>query len=148
MLRDGFAYDAINKKVFIEQFKYFNNLVEMPVVAICFLLGVALVLYGIISSLYKASIRGIWFTGTGTILTVLALFLIAGFNDTAFYPSTFELQSSLTIENSSSSHYTLTAMSYVSLFVPIVIAYIFYTWRVLNKKQISTDELNEDTHVY
>jgi cytochrome d ubiquinol oxidase subunit II len=120
----------------------------MPVVAICFLLGVALVLYGIISSLYKASIRGIWFTGTGTILTVLALFLIAGFNDTAFYPSTFELQSSLTIENSSSSHYTLTAMSYVSLFVPIVIAYIFYTWRVLNKKQISTDELNEDTHVY
>jgi len=148
LLRKGFAYDMVSKKVMLEPYKYFNNFIEMPVVALLFLLGVGLVLYGIIISLFKTSVKGIWPTGIGTILTVLALFLVAGLNNTAYYPSTYDLQSSLTIENSSSSHYTLTAMSYVSLFVPFVLAYIFYTWRLMNKKQISTEELNEDTHVY
>jgi cytochrome d ubiquinol oxidase subunit II len=148
LMRNGFAYSDETKKVMFEPYKYFNNFVAMPVVALIFLLGVLLVLYGIIISLFRSSVNGVWFTGTGTVFTVFALFLIAGFNHTAYYPSTYDLQSSLTIENSSSSHYTLTAMSYVSLFVPFVFAYIFYTWRLINKKQISTDELNEETHVY
>jgi len=148
LVSKGFAYDPITQKVFLEPFKYFKNLIDMPLVAILFLAGVVLVLFGLFVSLFKDSFRGIWFTGPGTVLTVFALFLISGFNNTAFYPSTFDLQSSLTIENSSSSHYTLTAMSYVSLAVPFVFAYIFYTWRLINKKQISIEELNEESHVY
>jgi cytochrome d ubiquinol oxidase subunit II len=148
LLSKGFAYDPITQKVFLEPYKYFKNLADMPLVAILFLAGVVLVLFGLFVSLFRESFRGIWFTGPGTVLTVFALFLIAGFNNTAFYPSTFDLQSSLTIENSSSSHYTLTAMSYVSLAVPFVFAYIFYTWRLMNKKQISIEELNEESHVY
>jgi len=148
LLHKGFAYDPITKKVFLEPYKYLKNLMDMPVVAILFVAGVGLVLFGLFATLFRASLRGIWFTGIGTVLTVFALFLIAGLNQTAFYPSTFDLQSSITIENSSSSHYTLTAMSYVSLFVPFVFAYIFYTWRLMNKKQISIEELNEETHIY
>jgi cytochrome d ubiquinol oxidase subunit II len=100
----------------------------MPVVAVLFLLGVTMVLMGIIRPItcfVKCSTRGIWGAGIGTILTVFSLFLLAGFNNTAFYPSTYDLQSSLTIENSSSSRYTLVVMSYVSLMVPFVLAYIF-----------------------
>jgi cytochrome d ubiquinol oxidase subunit II len=148
LLHKGFAYDPITKKVFLEPYKYFKNLMDMPVVAILFVAGVGLVLFGLFATFFRASLRGIWFTGIGTVLTVFALFLIAGLNQTAFYPSTFDLQSSITIENSSSSHYTLTAMSYVSLFIPFVFAYIFYTWRLMNKKQISIEELNEETHIY
>jgi cytochrome d ubiquinol oxidase subunit II len=91
---------------------------------------------------------GIWLSGVGTIVTVLALFLLAGFNNTAYYPSTFDLQSSLTIQNSSSSFYTLTAMSYVSLLVPVVIAYIWIAWRAIDNKKIDMEELNNETHVY
>ena len=121
---------------------------EMPLALIIFLTGVVLVLTGIYKAVINLSINGIWFTGLGTVLTVFILFIIAGFNKTAFYPSTFNLQHSLTIENSSSSHYTLTAMSYVSLFIPFVLAYIYYAWRAINKTQISADELKEETHVY
>jgi cytochrome bd ubiquinol oxidase subunit II len=149
LLRSGFAYDMVTKEVFMEKFKYLHNLIEMPLALIVFLAGVTLVLVGIYKAIYNYSIHGIWFTGAGTIFTVFILFIIAGFNKTAFYPSTFNIQHSLTIENSSSSAYTLTAMSYVSLFVPFVFAYIFYAWRIMNKKQISTEELvNEETHVY
>lgn len=149
LLRAGFAYDMVTKEVFMEKYKYFHNLVEMPFALIVFLAGVVLVLTGIYKAIFKLSINGIWFTGAGTIFTVFILFIIAGFNKTAFYPSTYNIQHSLTIENSSSSPYTLTAMSYVSLFVPIVFAYIFFAWRAINKKQISSDELlNEETHVY
>jgi cytochrome d ubiquinol oxidase subunit II len=107
-----------------------------------------LVLTGIYKTLFSKSIAGFWWTSAGTVLAVLSLFLIAGFNNTAFYPSTFDLQSSLTIQNSSSSHYTLTAMSYVSLLVPFVIAYIWYVWKTMVKKKISMDELKEQSHTY
>jgi cytochrome d ubiquinol oxidase subunit II len=120
----------------------------MPVILVMLLIGVAGVLFGIIRALIKKTTRGIWFTGPGTILTVLALFLIAGFNNTAFYPSTFDLQSSLTIENASSSKFTLTVMSYVSLLVPVVVAYIWYAWRSMNRKQITQEELSKEDHVY
>lgn len=149
LLKPGFAYDPATGITAMESYKYLHNFIEMPLVAVIFLAGVVLVLFGIIKFVFLKSNKGIWFTGTGTILAVLALFLIAGLNNTAYYPSTYNLQHSLTIQNSSSSHYTLTAMSYVSLFVPVVIAYIYWVWSSLNKKQMTVEDLNEDnTHVY
>jgi len=145
---DGFAVDSLTKNVFYESNKYLHNFLQMPFVLILFLAGVLLVLFGIAKSYLKDCTNGIWFTGAGTILTVFALFLIAGFNNTAFYPSTFDLQSSLTIENASSSKYTLTIMSYVSLMVPFVAAYIWIAWRSINNKKIDADEMSEDIHIY
>jgi cytochrome bd ubiquinol oxidase subunit II len=148
LLSSGFAYDAATMQVSMEKFKYLHNLLAMPLVLVLFLLGVVLVLWGVISSVIKVSTKGIWFSGVGTVLTVFALFLVAGYNHTAYYPSTYDLQSSLTIENSSSSHYTLTAMSYVSLLVPFVLAYIFYAWKSINNKPIDAQEMQEEGHVY
>ncbi|HAN76562.1 MAG TPA: cytochrome d ubiquinol oxidase subunit II [Bacteroidales bacterium] len=151
LLSDGFAVNPTTKEVFIEPYKYLHNLLQMPIVAIIFVLGVALVLIGIIRPLtcfVKCSTKGIWASGIGTILTVFSLFLLAGFNNTAYYPSTFDLQSSLTIENSSSSLYTLTIMSYVSLLIPFVIAYIWYAWRAIDNKKIDIEEIKTETHVY
>lgn len=148
MFIDGFAYDPVSKNVFYEPYKYLHNFLQMPLVLIIFLIGVVLVLFGIGKSILKKTSNGIWFAGAGTILTVLALFLVAGFNHTAFYPSTYDLQSSLTIENASSSKYTLTVMSYVSLMVPFVAAYIWYAWKSMNNKKISAEEMGEDIHVY
>lgn len=151
VLSDGFAVDPITGNVFMEEFKYLHNLLQMPVVLILFLIGVLLVLWGIIRPLWKfeqSGSSGIWFAGTGTILTVFSLFLLAGFNNTSYYPSTFDLQSSLTIRNSSSSHYTLTTMSYVSLMVPIVAAYGWYAWWSMNRKKIDAEEMETEGHTY
>lgn len=149
LLKQGFAYNPETGEVFMEQYKYFHNLIQMPVVLIIFLVGVVGVLAGIARFLFCRSLAGIWFSGAGTVLAVLALFLIAGLNNTAYYPSLHNLQESLTIENSSSSHYTLTAMSYVSLFVPVVITYIFFAWRAINYKPIQKADLeDENSHIY
>ncbi len=151
MLSKGFAVNPASNIVSMEDFKYFHNLLAMPLVLILFIGGVGLILWGIILPLWKFKkcvSKGIWFTGTGTILTVFSLFLLAGLNNTAYYPSTFDLQSSLTIMNSSSSHYTLTAMSYVSLLVPFVLAYIWYAWRSINSKKIDIAEMQNDDHTY
>jgi len=145
---DGFAYNPETKKVAMEPFKYLYNFIQMPLVLFIFLIGVLFVLFGIGKSILKSCTNGIWFAGIGTILTVFALFLIAGLNNTAFYPSTFNLQNSLTIESASSSKYTLTIMSYVSLLVPFVIAYIWYAWKSINNKKIDANEMSEDIHVY
>lgn len=150
MFKDGFAVNPTTGEVFMQPYKYFVNLVEMPLVAILFLLGVILVLLGIILpivSLAKYGDKAIWFAGLGTVLAVFSLFLLAGFNNTAYYPSVADLQSSLTIANSSSSHYTLTAMSYVSLFIPFVLAYIVYVWRSINSKKANTSDMEKE-HVY
>ena len=148
MAREGFAVNPDTKEVYMEPFKYFHNLIQMPIVAIGFLAGVLLVLYGIISSYLKPNTKGIWFTGTGTVITVLMLFLLAGYNNTSFYPS-INLESSLTIENASSSHFTLTAMSYVSLMIPFVLAYIWYAWKSINNKKIDLEEIeSDDIHIY
>ncbi|MEI6456393.1 MAG: cytochrome d ubiquinol oxidase subunit II [bacterium] len=147
----GFAVDPMSGMVAMEDLKYLNNFLQMPLILILFLAGVVLVLIGIACPVLffkKYGTKGIWFAGPGTVFTVLALFLVAGFNNTAYYPSTFDLQSSLTIRNSSSSHYTLTAMSYVSLLVPFVLAYIIYAWRSINKKKIDTAEMETDSHTY
>lgn len=150
LVRDGFAVNPETAEVYMQPYKYFINLVEMPVVAIMFLAGVVLVLAGIVVTLTNTTFRrGIWLSGAGTILAVLSLFLISGYNNTAFYPSNYDLQSSLTIVNASSSHYTLKAMSYVSIMVPFVIAYIVVVWRAINKKDISRDEVTSgDSHMY
>ena len=151
ILSKGFAVDPATGIVSMEDFKYLHNLLALPIVLILFLLGVVLVLWGIIRPLWKfekCASKGIWFAGIGTILTVFSLFLLAGFNNTAYYPSTYDLQSSLTIMNSSSSHYTLTAMSYVSLLVPFVLAYIWYAWWSMNRKKIDVAEMESDEHAY
>lgn len=151
LLKNGFAVDPASGTVFMEPYKYLHNFIQMPVLAGLFLAGVALVLLGIFRvalCFEKCHDMGIWAAGIGTVLTVFSLFLVAGFNNTAFYPSTYDLQSSLTIRNSSSSHYTLTVMSYVSLFVPVVLAYIFYTWRAINRKKTNVEELEQDGHKY
>ncbi len=148
ILAKGFAYQPDTKEVFLESYKYLHNFLQMPVVLIIFLAGVVMVLWGIGKTLLTNTTGGIWFTGTGTVLTVFALFLVAGFNHTCYYPSTFDLQSSLNIENSSSSPYTLKAMSYVSILVPFVIAYIWHAWYSLAKKKIDARELESESHVY
>ncbi len=151
LLMDGFNYDPVTKVVNMEPYKYLHNLLEMPVVLIILLVGVVMVLWGIIRAAFafeKCGRKAIWFTGIGTVLTVFALLLTAGYNHTCFYPSVYDLQSSLSIENASSSKYTLTAMSYVSLMVPFVVAYIWYAWASINKKPITIKEVEEDTHAY
>jgi cytochrome d ubiquinol oxidase subunit II len=149
MTKEGFAVNPETGFVSMKSFKYLNNLIEMPMVGMIFLIGVLLVLTGIIKFLIQKDTRSFWFAGAGTVLTVLSLFLVAGFNNTAYYPSSYNLQHSLTIQNSSSSHYTLVAMSYVSLFIPVVIAYIYWVWHSINKDKVSSIELDEEnTHVY
>ncbi|WP_282015346.1 cytochrome d ubiquinol oxidase subunit II [Marinifilum flexuosum] len=149
LVMDGFAVDAETGTVSVEAYKYLHNFLAMPLVLILFLVGVVLVLFGLIKSyLAEKYTKGIWFTGGGTILVVFALFLLAGFNHTAFYPSNADLQSSLTIQNASASHYTLTAMSYVSLMVPFVIAYIVWAWRAINNKKLDLEELRNEDHLY
>ncbi|MFR9166413.1 MAG: cytochrome d ubiquinol oxidase subunit II [Dysgonomonas sp.] len=148
-LSKGFAVNSDTKEVFMSDYKYFMNLIEMPVVGILFLIGVVLVLYGIIASLLSQKFtKGIFFAGVGTVFTVCCLLLITGFNNTAYYPSTYDLQSSLTIQNSSSSEFTLTAMTYVSFLIPFVLAYIIYAWRALERKKFKAQDLKEDGHVY
>ncbi len=148
LLKEGFAYNPDTREVFMEDYKYLHNLIDMPLVAVILLIGVVGVLWGIAATLLKKSTKGIWFTGAGTVFTVWMLFLLAGFNHTAFYPSIYDLQSSLTIENASSSHFTLTAMSYVSLAVPFVLAYIWYAWKSMNKTKITETELQKEDHTY
>ena len=148
LTKDGYAVHEDTGIVSMEKFKYLHNLLQMPLVLVLFLLGVVGVLWSLYISIFKQSTKGIWFAGTGTILTVLAVFFLAGFNNTAYYPSSYDLQSSLTIQNSSSSHYTLTAMSYVSLFIPVVIAYIWYAWGSLNKVKVTATEIETTEHKY
>ena len=148
LLGDGYAVNEAGVIV-MEPMKYLNNLLAMWPLAIILLAGVVLLLFGIIKTVLKpAYIRGIWPAGIGVVLVVLVLFLIAGWNNTAYYPSTADLQSSLTIQNSSSSEFTLKAMFYVSFLVPFVLAYIVYAWRTIDKKEIDRKEIAEDDHAY
>lgn len=154
LLKDGFAYDPATGVIAIEPLKYLNNLLEMWPLAVILLVGVVLVLFGLAveilpgKSLERWHNKGIWFAGTGTVLTVLVLLLLAGWNNTAFYPSTADLQSSLTIENASSSLFTLKTMFYVSLLIPFVLAYIIYCWRAMDNKKITQEEITAAEHTY
>ena len=144
---DGRAIDPASGTVSIEPYKYLHNLLAMPAVAIVLLAGVAAVLWGLWSGGRNGSRRAIWFSGAGTILTVLALLLLAGWNDTCYYPSLTDMQSSLAITNSSSSLFTLKVMSVVSLLIPFVAAYIWYAWRALTRP-LSEREVEEAEHKY
>lgn len=135
LIADGFAVNPDTQEIFMQPYKYALNLLQMPYVTGILLVGVILVLWGIGKTYLKPSYReGIWFSGTGTVLTVLALLLCAGWNHTAYYPSISDLQSSLTLQNSCSSPFTLKVMSYVSILIPFVLAYIFYAWRAIDLK--------------
>lgn len=148
LFADGFAVDPDTQTVSLEAYKYLNNLIEMPAVAAVLLVGIVLVLYGIGSTVFTATKKGIWFSGAGTVLTVLALLLCAGWNNTAYYPSIVDLQSSLTITNSCSSKFTLKAMTIVSFVIPFVLAYIFFAWRSLDLRKITKEEMNKDEDTY
>lgn len=149
LVADGFAVRPESGEVYMEPYKYLTNFLAMPVVLALFLLGVVMVLWGIVRSLWKSVFdKGIWWSGLGTIFTVLSLLLLVGYNHTAYYPSTADLQSSLTLSNSCSSAFTLETMAYVSVLVPFVLAYIFYAWRSIDKHKIQADELTDEKHAY
>ena len=146
LLADGRAADAAGT-ISAEPYKYLRNLLEMPYVTVVLLLGVVSVLWSIRLG-WCGSRRAVWFGGAGTVLTVLSLLLLAGWNSTAYYPSLTDMQSSLTISNSSSSLFTLRTMAWVSLFVPFVAAYIWYAWRAMNRRPITREEIRGDDHQY
>ena len=149
VIKDGYAVDSATGVIVMEPYKYLHNLLEMWYVLLTLLIGVVLVLFGVIRTVVsKSYIGGIWPVGIGVILAVLALLLCAGWNDTAYYPSTADLQSSLTITNSSSSLFTLRTMAYVSILVPFVLAYIIYAWRQIDSKKIDAEEMTREEHLY
>ena len=147
LMRPGFAVDETGA-VSLVTGKYLSNFLQMPVVLILFLAGVILVLAGILPSGFGQSRKGIWFAGVGTVLTVMAIFFVAGYNGTAYYPSCTDMQSSLTIRNSSSSPFTLQVMFWVSLLIPFVVAYIAYAWHQMDKKKITDSEISSTEHKY
>ena len=154
ILKDGFAYDE-SGKIFMEPNKYLHNMIDMWYLTAILLIGVVLVLWGILKEiipftrhLSPVTSNGIWFAGIGTVLTVTPLLLLSAWNHTAYYPSTADLQSSLTLENSCSSYFTLNTMFWVSLLVPFVLAYIIYAWRKIDSKKIDRAEIEADDHAY
>ena len=148
MVTKGYDVDPSMGAVSLVQYKYLHNFLAMPVILIVFLVGVVLVLAGVILTLVKKGFRkGIWLEGVGVVLAVLGLLLILGYNNTAYYPSIADINSSLTIQNSSSSPYTLKAMSIVSLLIPFVLAYIFYAWRAIDRKKITRHEMGQDEEI-
>ena len=147
LTKDGYAFDD-SGVIFIEPYKYFHNAIDMWYLTLVLLIGVVFVLWGIASDYFKDSKCGIWFAGIGTVLTVTPLLLLSAWNHTAYYPSTADLQSSLTLENSCSSYFTLNTMFWVSLLVPFVLAYIVYAWRKIDSKKIDLDEIEKDHHAY
>jgi len=160
LLKDGYAYNPATGVIFMEPYKYLHNLLDMWYLLVILLIGVLLVLYGIFSGIFARNSQssplgdhrgpnmGIWPAGIGTVLTVLALLLCSAWNNTAYYPSTADLQSSLTMQNSCSSEFTLRTMFYVSLLVPFVLAYIIYAWRAIDRKKLTREELESSSHTY
>ncbi len=147
LVRPGFAADE-DGIISLEKYKYLHNFLQMPAVLVMFLLGVLLVLWGIFKGAFQQSRSGIWPAGIGTVLVVMAVFFIAGYNGTAYYPSCTDLQSSLTIRNSSSSQFTLQVMFWVSLLIPFVVAYIAYAWHQMDRKKITPEEISDTQHKY
>jgi len=142
----GFSYNL--EGFYIEKYKFLSNFLATPTLLILFLLGTLMILYAIFISLFKNSTKGVWLSGTGTVFVTLSILCLLGFNNTAIYPSLSDIQSSLNIENSSGSHYTLSVMSYVSLMVPFVLGYIIVVWRAIDKTKITSDEIQADKHHY
>lgn len=148
VLMDGYAVNPADGSIALEANKYLNNLLQMPLNLVLLLVGLVLVVLGVLLNRFADSVRGIWPAGLGTVLTCLAIFFLAGYNNTAFYPSKADLSSSLTIYNASSSHYTLTMMSYVALMVPFVLAYIAWVWKQMDSRKLTVEELTADKKSY
>ncbi len=147
LVEEGYAVDDAGV-VFLERYKYLHNFLQMPAVLVMFLIGVVMVLWGVVAGGFTQSHKGFWPAGVGTVLVVMAVFFIAGFNSTAYYPSCTDLQSSLTIRNSSSSYFTLQVMFWVSLLIPFVVAYIAYAWHAMDRKKITAEEISDTKHKY
>ena len=147
LTRQGFAVGE-DGTVFMEPYKYLHNLLQMPAVLVMLLSGVVLVLAALYLGIFTRSVKGIWYAGPGAVLVVMAVFFLSGFNHTAYYPSYTDLQSSLTLANSSSSYFTLKVMSWVSLLIPFVFAYIAYAWRAMDAKKITREEIKDTAHKY
>jgi cytochrome d ubiquinol oxidase subunit II len=148
LLKDGYAYDPVTGVIVMEPMKYLHNMLDMWYLLVGFVVGVALLLYGVVRTVVsKTYIKGIWPAGVGVVIVVLVLLLCAGWNNTAYYPSNIDLQDSLTIANSSSSEFTLRTMAIVSLLIPFVLAYIFYAWRAIDSKKLSQEDIDND-HAY
>jgi cytochrome d ubiquinol oxidase subunit II len=145
LLKDGFAVDPATGAIVMEPMKYLHNCLDMWYLSVVLLIGVVLLLYGIGRTVFcKSYIKGIWPAGIGVVLVVVVLFLLVGWNNTAYYPSNADLQSSLTIANSSSSLFTLKTMAIVSIFIPFVLAYIVYAWWSIDKKKIDKEEIDHE----
>lgn len=140
---DGYGFDE-NGVVSMVAYKYLKNLLALPHVLVMLLAGLLLVIWGVVLTSLKTSTKGIWFGGLGTVLVGLVVFFLAGYNNTAFYPSKVDLQSSLTIYNASSTHYTLTVMTYVAMVIPFVLAYIAYVWKLMDAKKLSITDVTDD----
>lgn len=147
LTRQGYAVSP-DGEVSLEPYKYFHNLLEMPVVLCMLLVGVVLVLYSLYLGALSKSRKGIWFAFPGTVLVVMSVFFLAGFNGTAYYPSCTDLQSSLYLDNSCSSYFTLKVMFFVSLLIPFVVAYIAYAWHQMDRKKITAEEIEGTSHKY
>ncbi len=146
LLMSGFS--TAGTQVVIEKYKFLHNFLANPILLVLFLVGTLMVLFAIFIAIFKKSEKGIWFSGIGTVLVILSIFCLLGYNNTPIYPSISDAASSLTIQNSSGSHYTLATMSYVSLMVPLVLGYIILTWRSMDKEKISIKEIESDSHSY
>ncbi|MGQ9619797.1 MAG: cytochrome d ubiquinol oxidase subunit II [Bacteroidales bacterium] len=148
LISPGCTVDIASGTVLLQKYKYLNNFLQMPVVSIIFISGTAGVLYAVYITVFRGSNRAIWFSGTCTVLVVFALFIVAGFRNTAFYPSVYNPQSSLTIYNASSSHFTLKTMMYVSFVIPFVMAYIWFAWKAVTDQKITAGEMEKGEHTY
>ncbi|NLC28195.1 MAG: cytochrome d ubiquinol oxidase subunit II [Campylobacteraceae bacterium] len=146
-LKDGYHITE-NGTIIMKEYKYLINLIEMPIVLAMLLVGLLLALFGVFKGAFTPSIKGIFSYGLGVVLVVMSVFLVVGLNNTAFYPSHYDLQSSLTIYNASSSPYTLKVMAYVSLWAPFVLGYIAYVWRAMDRRKLTVEEVESDEHIY
>lgn len=148
LISDGYVYDSQTQVVSIESMKFLHLFLDLPLLLVILLAGVATLLYGVYIALFKDSQKAIFFTGIGTVITVTIVMLILGVHNSVYYPSLSDMQSSLTIENSSGSYYTLSVMSVVSLLVPVVLGYIVAVWRSMDQTKITIDEVKSDSHHY
>ena len=147
LVRQGYAVTP-DQEVYMEPFKYLHNLLAMPAVLVMLLVGVVLVLVSLWLGGFSQSRKGIWLAMPGTVLVVMSVFFLAGYNGTAYYPSCTDLQSSLTLDNSCSSYFTLKVMTAVSLLIPFVVAYIAFAWHAMDRKKITAEEIEETSHKY
>ncbi|NPA65468.1 MAG: cytochrome d ubiquinol oxidase subunit II [Epsilonproteobacteria bacterium] len=148
LIQDGLVYDPVTKIVSAESMKFLHIFLDLPILLVGLVVGVVTLLYGVYIALYRSSTKAIFFTGTGTVVTVMIVMLILGVDNSVFYPSLVDIQSSLTIENASGSYYTLEVMSVVSLLVPVVLGYIYAVWRSMDKTKTTIEEIKSDPHHY